>query len=117
MSRPMVSFSGRVLWVDDIKKPVIDPTVKSEARKAVVVYGLARFILFVVLTAVIQLMAVAIQAPVPLLISATLALIVAMPLSVFLFKGVRVRATQAVALWSEQRKAEKDWVKRELSNR
>lgn len=70
-----------------------------------------------VLTIVIQLLAMLIGAPVPLLISATLALIVAMPLSVFVFKGLRVRATQAVASWDAQRKAHKAWLREELSKR
>ncbi|AKA95888.1 Hypothetical protein CUL131002_0336 [Corynebacterium ulcerans] len=98
-------------------RPIVDPQVKTAARKAVIVYGLARCALFIVLTAIIQGIAVAIGAPVPILISATLALIVAMPLSMFVFKGIRVHATEAVALWSAQRKAEKNWVKNELANR
>ncbi|ALR32948.1 putative membrane protein [Corynebacterium pseudotuberculosis] len=98
-------------------RPIVDPQVRTAARKAVIVYGIARCALFIVLTAIIQGIAVAIGAPVPILISATLALILAMPLSMFVFKGIRVQATQAVALWSAQRKAEKDWVKSELSSR
>lgn len=94
-----------------------DPELKREARKSVLLYGLARLGLFVVLTIVIQLLAMLIGAPVPLLISATLALIVAMPLSVFVFKGLRVRATQAVAGWDAQRKAHKAWLREELSKR
>ncbi|GGG74025.1 DUF4229 domain-containing protein [Corynebacterium pelargi] len=94
-----------------------DPQLKREARRAVIVYGLARLALFIGLTAIIQLLAVAIGAPVPLLISATLALIVAMPLSMFVFKGMRLRATQAVAGWDAQRKAHKAWLREELSKR
>ncbi|AHI21784.1 DUF4229 domain-containing protein [Corynebacterium vitaeruminis] len=98
-------------------EPVRDPAVRAAARKNVTLYGLARLSLFIVLTAVIHLIAVVINAPVPLLISATLALLVAMPLSMFVFKGLRLRATEAVALWDSQRKAHKEWVKRELASR
>lgn len=98
-------------------EPVRDPAVRAAARKNVTLYGLARLGLFIVLTVVIQLIAVAIDAPVPLLIAATLALLVAMPLSMFVFKGMRIRATEAVALWDSQRKAHKEWVRQELANR
>lgn len=98
-------------------EPVKDTKVRDRAYKAVVVYGLARLGLFVGLTIVIHLLAVVIGSPVPLLITATLALIVAMPLSMFLFKGLRIKATQSLAQWDQQRKAHKEWVKTELANR
>ncbi|MDR7354564.1 hypothetical protein CFELI_01415 [Corynebacterium felinum] len=97
--------------------PVRDPHVRAQATKSLFYYGAARLVLFLALTAVIQLCATAIGAYVPIFISAMLALIVAMPLSVFLFKGLRVRATMAVAQWHQQRKAYKEWVKAELSTR
>lgn len=97
--------------------PSVDKTVRKEAWKNVALYGLARLLLFIVLTAVIQGLAVAIGAPVPVLISATLALIIAFPLSMLVFKGVRIRATESVALWDAQRKAQKEWLRKELSER
>ena len=80
-------------------------------------YGGARFGLFVVLTIVIQLFAVLIDAPVPLVMSALLALLVAFPLSMLVFKGMRVDANRSVGAWNAQRKARKEWVKRELDAR
>lgn len=97
--------------------PVIDGSIKAQARKNVLLYGLARLMLFIVLTILIQTAAVLISSPVPIIISAMLALIVAMPLSFFLFPGLRVRAAEAVAQWSAQRKAYKEWIKTELSSR
>ena len=97
--------------------PVIDESLKAQARKNVLLYGLARLLLFIVLTVAIQTVAMLIDAPVPIVISAMLALIVAMPLSFFLFPGLRVRAAEAVGQWSAQRKAYKEWIKAELSSR
>ncbi len=97
--------------------PVIDESLKAQARKNVLLYGLARLLLFIVLTVVIQTVAMLIDAPVPIVISAMLALMVAMPLSFFLFSGMRVRAAEALEQWSKQRKAYKEWIKAELSAR
>ena len=66
---------------------------------ALLKYGGARLGLFVVLTIVIQLFAVLIDAPVPLV------------------KGMRVEANRSVGAWNAQRRARKEWVKRELESR
>ncbi len=90
---------------------------RSRANRAVAIYGLLRIVLFVVLTIIIQVVAVLIDAPVPLVMSALLALIVAFPLSMLVFRHQRMEATEAVAEWSEKRRAKKEWVARELSER
>ncbi|STC69568.1 DUF4229 domain-containing protein [Corynebacterium pilosum] len=90
---------------------------RSRANRAVAVYGLLRVLLFVVLTAIIQVVALLIDAPVPLVMSALLALIVAFPLSMLVFRRQRLEATEAVAAWSAQRREKKEWVARELSER
>ncbi|MDO5098972.1 MAG: DUF4229 domain-containing protein [Corynebacterium sp.] len=97
--------------------PQRNPELAKQARTSVLLYGAARLGLFIALTVCIQLLALAIGAPVPIYISAMLALIVALPLSVFVFKSLRIRATEAVADWDTQRKAYKQWVKSELSSR
>lgn len=84
---------------------------------ALLKYGGARLGLFVVLTIVIQLFAALIDAPVPLVMSALLALLVAFPLSMLTFKGMRVEANRSVGAWNAQRRARKEWVKRELESR
>ena len=96
--------------------PQIDPGLRARAARDFALYGAARLGLFLVLTVVIQGLAVLIDAPVPLAISALLAL-VAFPLSMFVFKKLRVRVTQEMAAWDAQRKAHKAWVKKELSER
>jgi len=42
---------------------------------------------------------------------------VAFPLSMLIFKGMRVEANRSVGAWNAQRKARKEWVKRELESR
>ncbi|WP_047260493.1 DUF4229 domain-containing protein [Corynebacterium uterequi] len=95
----------------------MDPQVRRRANRAVALYGLARLGLFVVLTVIIQVASLVIGAPVPLVMSALLALIVAFPLSMLVFSSMRVEATAAVALWSQQRRARKQWIRQELARR
>ncbi|MGD7003130.1 DUF4229 domain-containing protein [Corynebacterium halotolerans] len=97
--------------------PQPDPALKKKRNLALVKYGLARLGLFVLLAVVIQGLAMLIGAPVPLVISALLALIVAFPLSMLIFPGLRAEATETVAELSRQRKAYKAWVQQELAER
>lgn len=94
-----------------------DRELRKAANRALIIYGLARLGLFIVLTAIIQALAVLIDAPVPLVASAMLALLVAFPLSMLIFKGMRMRANAAVAAWSKRRKERKAWISEELSQR
>ena len=97
--------------------PQIDPEARSRANRAALKYGALRLGLFIVLTVVIQAIAVLIDAPVPLVMSALLALIVAFPLSMLIFTKQRLEATEAMATWNSQRKARKQWVSEELAGR
>lgn len=97
--------------------PDVDPGARSRANKAAAVYGLYRLLLFLALTVLIQLAAVLIDAPVPLIMSALLALIVAFPLSMLIFKKQRLEANYAIAHWKQQRQARKDWIRGELAER
>ena len=98
-------------------QPTIDPNARARANKAAAIYGLYRLLLFLALTVVIQGLAMLIGAPVPLIISALLALIVAFPLSMLVFTKQRVEATEALAQFKAQRQARKDWIEGELAQR
>ena len=98
-------------------EPTIDQNARARANKAAAIYGLYRLLLFLALTVVIQGVAVLIGAPVPLIISALLALIVAFPLSMLIFTKQRVEATEALAQFKAQRQARKDWIEGELAQR
>lgn len=91
--------------------------MRARANKAVALYGLYRLLLFIALTVVIQALAILIGAPVPLIMSALLALLVAFPLSMFLFTRQRLEANAAIAQWKEQRDARKAWIQGELAER
>lgn len=97
--------------------PTPDPAARSRANKAAAVYGLCRLGLFLALTVVIQAVALLIGAPVPLIMSALLALIVAFPLSMLIFTRQRLEANYAIAHWQQQRKARKEWIRGELADR
>ena len=102
---------------EQTQPPHVDPQARARANKAAAVYGLYRLLLFVVLTVVIQGLALLIGAPVPLVMSALLALLVAFPLSMLIFTKQRVEATEALASWKQQRAARKEWIQSELAER
>lgn len=102
---------------DTPNPPEIDKQAGSRARRAVAVYGLYRLGLFIALTMVIQTAALLIDAPVPLIMSALLALIVAFPLSVLIFRKQRLAANFAMEHWKRQREARREWIRGELAER
>ena len=73
--------------------------------------------LFLVVFAVLVGIIVRFEIQVPLAILAVLALIVAMPASVFLFPKLRTRANEGVAVWDSNRRAHKEYVRRQLAER
>lgn len=103
----------------DAQQPTreLDTSLRNRARRDIALYGLARVLLFVALTVIIQSIAILIDAPVPLIMSALLALMVAFPLSMLVFKKLRLRVTEELALWGQERKAHKQWVQAQLADR
>ena len=99
------------------EEPQLDPQTRKQATRAMLKYGAARLGLFLGLTIVIQALAVLIGAQVPLVVSALLALLVALQLSMLIFKKLRIETTEAVAKLAQQRRARKEWVNRELAGR
>lgn len=90
---------------------------RNRAFKDVFWYGLARLVLFLAVFAVLVGIIVLFEIQVPLAILAVLALIVAMPASVFLFPKLRTRANEGVAVWDSNRRAHKEYVRRQLAER
>ena len=97
--------------------PTPDPELRRRSRAALWRYGLARVVLFILLTVVIELIAILAGFPIPVLLAALLALFVALPLSMLVFKKWRVEATETLAEYSAQLKAHKAWVQAELAGR
>ena len=98
-------------------EPHLDTNLRNRARRDVILYGLARLGLFIILTIIIQAIAMAASAPIPLIMSSLLALLVAFPLSMLIFRGLRNRVTEEVAAWDTNRKAHKQWIHSELEGR
>lgn len=109
---------------DDVKakdttedqSPSVD---KGKAVRDIALYSFLRLVLFLVLTFIIHMVVVLLGMAnyFPLLISMTLALILALPLSMFMFKGLRLRVTRQVAAWDADRQAHKQELRNQLRER
>lgn len=81
----------------------------NRAAVPVVLYATARLLLAVLLTGVIYAVArVAGITPFPVVVAALFALIIAMPLGIWLFSPLRRRATAALAIAGERRRRERE---------
>lgn len=91
----------------------------GKAWRDIVLYGVARLVLFIVLAVAIELIAVLLGMgqSFPLAISALLALIIAFPLSMFVFKGLRLRVNEHLAVWGAGRERHKDQMRAQLEER
>lgn len=89
------------------------------AWRDIALYGLARLLVFVVLTVIIQSVAVLLGMgqSFPLLMSALLALIVALPLSMLLFRRLRLRVNEQIAIRDAGRRAHKEQMRAQLEER
>jgi membrane protein implicated in regulation of membrane protease activity len=84
------------------------PPTGSALVRDVVLYTVAR--LAVVAIAALLL----VLAGVPLLVSILLALVVALPLSMLLFRSLRARVNAGLAVQGQRRRAERDRLRRQL---
>lgn len=93
--------------------------LKRAATRDIILYGLARLGLFLVLTFIIHsiVILVGLGNAFPLLISMTLALILALPLSMFLFKNLRLRVTRQIGEWDADRQRHKNALREQLQER
>ncbi|MFH6876404.1 DUF4229 domain-containing protein [Corynebacterium amycolatum] len=90
---------------------------RGNAMKGLFWYGLARLLLFLVLFFILILVMYLVNVQIPAAITAVFALIIAMPLSVFVFPKLRVQANESVATWSENRRAHKDYIAQQIKDR
>lgn len=82
-----------------------DPSAKKRLVKHLVLYTLARLALFAALTAVIVLIGNLALDEFPLLLAMVLALLVSLPLSMVLFKSLRLSVNQDIAVVDATRRA------------
>jgi hypothetical protein len=82
---------------------------KPSARLArdLVLYTLARLVLAVALTAAILGIGELVHVRVPLLVAMLFALVIALPLSLFVFKSLRGRVAEGIAAVDEHRRQDK----------
>lgn len=102
----------------------VDPAVGTgklggRAWRDITLYGVARLLLFIVLVVLIQSIAILLGMgqTFPLAISALLALIIAFPLSMFVFKGLRQRVNEQIAVWDAGRQKHKAEMRAQLEDR
>ena len=116
-ARPARATAGAVKAEDN--PPAQQPKLSSSTKKDVALYGLARLLLFIVLTAIIHgiVLAMGMAQSFPLLMSALLALILALPLSMLLFRKLRLRVNSEIARWDSDRRAHKEQMRRQLQER
>ncbi|WP_433730932.1 DUF4229 domain-containing protein [Nocardia sp. CA-129566] len=98
--------------MSDATPPKGDPrqqTAGTGARLArnLVLYTLARLGLVVVITAAIMGVAQLVSVEIPLVVAALFALIIAMPLSLTVFKRLRARVNEDIALVDAKRRQDK----------
>ena len=100
-------------------QPQGKPKLSGKAWRDILLYAFLRLALFFVLTFVIHSVVILLgmAAYFPLLISMTLALLLALPLSMFMFKGLRLRVTEQVAQWDAGRKAHRRELRQQLEER
>lgn len=90
---------------------------RGNAMKGLFWYGLARLLLFLVLFFILLAIIYFVNVQIPAAITAVFALIIAMPLSVFVFPKLRVQANESVAVWSENRRAHKEYIAQQIKDR
>ncbi len=103
----------------DRQEPASKPRLSRSAKKDVALYAVARLGLFLVLTVIIHSVVIFLGMAqyFPVMMSALLALIIALPLSMFLFKNLRLRTTEQIAQWDSGRRAHKQQMRMQLQER
>lgn len=82
-----------------------DPSAKKRLAKHLVYYTLARLAMFAALTVIIEVIGNLAADQFPLLLAMALALVISLPLSMVLFKSLRVAVNQDIAVVDATRRA------------
>lgn len=80
---------------------------KGRLAGDVAVYSIARLLLVVVIAAVILGVAALVGVTIPLLVVAIFAVLIALPLSLLLFRSLRNRVNEGIAAFDSQRRADR----------
>ncbi|MCP2299016.1 Protein of unknown function (DUF4229) [Nocardia amikacinitolerans] len=112
VGRGRATASHTLVLVSDSTRPdgaSSQPTARPGRRLAVnlALYTLARLALVAAITALIWLAARLISVEIPIIVAALFALIIAMPLSLTLFKKLRAKVNEDIAVVDEKRRRDK----------
>lgn len=80
----------------------------------VAAYAVARLLLVAVLTGVVYAVGVLVAGEFPLVVAMLFALVVALPLGIWVFAPLRRRATASMAVFDERRRTDRDQLRARL---
>jgi Protein of unknown function (DUF4229) len=108
---PAPGLAHRIAYADlvaeDTPNPDATPTPGSRLARSLGLYTLARLLLVVVIAALILGVAAIVGVAIPLLVALIFAVVIALPLSLVLFKTLRIRVNEAIADVDEKRRRDK----------
>ncbi len=108
--RRAVAYAGQVSDANPSEESTAPQNGTSPGRRLarnLALYTLARLVLVVLLTAVIMAGAWVVSVQVPLIVAILFAIVIAMPLSLTLFKGLRGQVNSDIAAVDERRRRDK----------
>lgn len=94
--------------------PSAGPSSRADLVRSLALYTAARLGLVAVVAAVVVLGARAFSVEIPLIVALVFALVIAFPLSLVLFKGLRNRVTANIAAVDEQRRIAREDLQQRL---
>lgn len=80
----------------------------------ILAYTAARLVLVVVVTAVIFGAASLLGVQIPMIVALLFAIVIGLPLGIWLFTPLRRRATESIAIWDEQRRRDREQLQARL---
>jgi hypothetical protein len=92
---------------EDTPNPDATPSPGGRLARNLALYTVARMLLVVVLAALILGIAAMVGDGMPLLVALIFAVVIALPLSMVLFKTLRIRVNEAIADVDEKRRRDK----------
>ncbi|WP_307810971.1 DUF4229 domain-containing protein [Tomitella cavernea] len=99
---------NRVRGTGEARAAETQPSAKKSLAKNLVFYTLARLALFAALTAIIMVVGSVAVDEFPLLLAMVLALLVSLPLSMVLFKSMRMAVNKDIAAVDATRRAHRE---------
>ena len=87
---------------------------KGTLARDVALYSLARLLLVVAIVGVIMGGAALVGVTVPLIVAAFFSVLIALPLSLVLFKKLRLRVNESIAVIDEKRRADREQLRSRL---